>query len=227
MNEPSATETLPGARKVARVMVSAAFCIGSVLAILGGLALYQGWTSRRAAAERTVFPLRLQAGETVRGLFQTSARLPLEIWLVLQRHQGVADEAIDAGLLGTNTAPDLRWEVQRNGVTLVAGDLRSTRPSHFGAQDSRGRLLGSFMPRASGQYNFMATIASSHPDLLKVQPGIQIRPSLAAMKNAGARAAAGMVIGPILGFVGVLLLVLAGREWSQIRRVGAGIHPRS
>lgn len=220
MSETSAIEILPGARKVARVMAGVALCFGSILVILGGLALYQGWSSRRAAAERTVFPLRLQAGETVRGSFKTSARLPLEIWLVLQRHQGVADDAIDAVLLGTNTAPDLRWDVQRNGATLVAGDLRSARSSHFGAQDSRGRLLGSFMPGASGRHDFTATVGSNHPDMLKAQPGIQIRPSLVAMKNAGARAAAGMVLGPILGFVGVVLLVLAGREWWQIRRVG-------
>lgn len=199
-------------------MCAGALVIGVGLLLFAIIAFWKGTSNLGVARERTVVPLRLQAWENVRVQFETSARLPLEIWMVLQRHQGVTDERINECLAATNFAPQISWKIIRDGTVVASGDERSAPLSNYGMEKERGRLLGAFSPTARGKHELLASVASTHEDLEPAQPCIQIRPSFGAIKAASTQAAASHIVGPVLGFVGLLLLALAWRERRQIHR---------
>src|SRR5687768_8702670 len=107
--KPAASETLPGAGKIAGTVAGVLKILGYVLLILGLVSMVAGRSRVRAAGERTEFPVSLRVGEEFRAPIRSSAGSELLIELKLNRHAGVPDSVLDEALFRETNALKIDW----------------------------------------------------------------------------------------------------------------------
>ena len=207
--KPGAPERLPGTAPVRRAlsMVLVALALGALA--LGSAMWVHGSLTRRAVSERFEVLLPLRAGERAETAFRTSGRYRLQIWLVVSRHAGVPDETLDQALIaGTNGPPDISWELLRGTEPCASGCSTNLRPAHFGAQQTRGRLLGEFKPPGSGHFRIKLEVNRTQAGLEAARPLVRISTQFGQAKSVGIAAAIYQTLGLILVCMGAFLAFL-------------------
>lgn len=104
-------ELRPGAGRLSRAGKDILLILGGMLLLVAALSMYFGSSHLISADERAELPVTLVPGQEVRVRFVTLARSELVIELVLNRHEGVPDDVLDAALFGETDPLNIEWQV--------------------------------------------------------------------------------------------------------------------
>jgi hypothetical protein len=200
---------MPGAAPVRRALsiVLVGLALGALA--LGSAMWVHGSLTRRAVSERFEVPLPLQAGQRAETEFRTSGRYRLQIWLVLSRHTGVPDAALDQALIaGTNGPPDISWEIFRGTEPCASGGSTNRQPASFATLENRGRLLGEFKPPGSGRLRLRLEVNRTQAGLEAARPVVRVATQLSQARSVGVAAVLYQTLGLILVCLGAFLAFL-------------------
>jgi hypothetical protein len=192
-------ENLPGANQI-RQGVFLLLAVLSLVSLFLGIAVWlHGRTDRRTAYEQWAVPLRMADGYSCELAFSPQGRRSFLVWLVLDRHHAVTDDAIDRVLTGPHEGLRLEWTIASEAHLRASGTLPSVAASNrFFTQGTRGLCLGQFRVESPGPWQLRARVAQARKNIEAAKPRLEIRTHFAESKAAGIRGAASLMVGGIL-----------------------------